>query len=54
MNDTVVVKVVNGYEITRRANERKHYTVVLAEGKNWKKFVTFKTIKEAAAYCESL
>lgn len=54
MNEVIIVKVVNGYEITRRANERQHYTVVLAEGQNWKKYVTFRTVKAAAEYCASL
>lgn len=49
-----VVKTVNGYEITRRVGEKGQYTVITREGKGWKEFYTFRTIKAASAFCESI
>lgn len=48
------VKVVNGYEITRMIGTKGHYHVSIREGKGWKEFHTFKTIKAAVAFCETL
>lgn len=48
------VKVVNGYEITRMIGSRGCYHVSIREGKGWKEYHTFRTIKAAAAFCESL
>lgn len=44
------VKVVNGYAITRLIGTHGFYTVYIASNK----FVAFKTVKAATAYCESL
>lgn len=41
------VKVVNGYEISKLNECHGHYTVAIAPNK----FVTFRTIKAATAYC---
>lgn len=49
-----VVKVVNGHEITRMKGTRGAYHVNIREDKGWREFHTFKTIKAAAAFCESL
>lgn len=48
------VKIVNGHAITRMVGTHGHYEVTLSEGKGWRKFQTFKTIKAAAAFCETL
>lgn len=48
------VKVVNGYEIKRMVGTRRFYHVDIKEGKGWKQFKTFHTIKEATAFCETL
>ena len=53
MKNYEVVKVVNGYEIIRRIGERGCYTVNVREGKGWREFHTFRTIKAAAAFCET-
>lgn len=44
------VKVVNGHEITRLKGSKGCYAVYIASGK----FVTFRSVKAAAAYCETL
>lgn len=49
-----VIKTVNGHEITRMKGTRGAYHVNIREGKGWREFHTFKTIKEAAAFCERL
>lgn len=48
------VKVVNGYEIYRAVGTRGFYYVNIREGKGWKAFHTFRTIKAAAQFCETL
>ena len=49
-----VVKVVNGYEITRMKGTKGFYHVNVREGKGFVEFHTFRTIKAAAAFCETL
>lgn len=49
-----VVKRVNGYEITRMKGSKGFYHVTIREGKGFKEFHTFKSIKAAAAFCETL
>lgn len=44
------VKVVKGYEITRFKGCNGFYRVYIAPSK----FLTFKTIKAATVYCETL
>jgi hypothetical protein len=48
------IKVVNGYAITRMVGTRGCYHVSIKEGKGFKEFHTFKSIKAATAFCESL
>ena len=48
------VKVVNGYEITRRKGTHGFYEVVTRQGKNWKEYRTFRTIKAAAEFCGTI
>jgi hypothetical protein len=48
------VKTVNGYDIVRMKGTRGFYHVNVKEGKGWREFHTFKTIKAAAAFCETL
>ena len=48
------VKVVNGYEIYRMKGTHGFYYVNIREGKGWKEFHSFKTIKAAAQFCETI
>ena len=48
------VKIVNGDEIYRMKGTRGVYHVNIRDGKGWREFHTFKTIKAATAFCESL
>lgn len=48
-----VVKVVNGYEIKRMKGTRGAYHVTVREGKGWKEFHTFRTIKAAVKFIET-
>ena len=45
-----VVKVVKGYEIRRFKNTHGCYEVIVREGKGWKEFHTFRTIKAAEKF----
>lgn len=49
-----VVKTVNGHDITRMKGTKGCYHVNIREGKGWKEFHTFRTIKSAIAFCETL
>ena len=44
------IKVVNGYEIKRMKGTRGAYHINVREGKGWKEFHTFKTIKAATEW----
>jgi hypothetical protein len=46
------VKTVKGIAITRMIGTRGHYYVNIREGKDWKEFLTFKTIKAAVEFIE--
>jgi hypothetical protein len=48
------VKVVNGHAIVRMKGTKGSYHVSIREGKGFREFHTFKTIKAAAAFCETL
>ena len=48
------VKTVNGYAITRMKGIYGAYHVNVREGKGWKEFHTFRTIKAATEFCETL
>lgn len=48
------VKTVNGHDIIRIKGTHGAYHVNIREGKGWATFHTFKTIKAAAAFCETL
>lgn len=45
-----VVKVVNGYAITRMIGSKGCYHVCIEQGNGFKKSLTFRTIKAAAEY----
>lgn len=45
-----VVKTVNGYDITRMKGTKGHYHVTVREGKGFREFHTFKTIKAAVEF----
>ncbi len=47
-----VVKTVKGYDITRMKGTRGIYHVNVREGKGWKEFHTFRTIKAAVEFIE--
>lgn len=49
-----LVNTVNGYEITRMKGVRGCYHVNISKCDKWCKFYTFKTIKAAIAFCETL
>lgn len=46
------VKTVKGYAITRMKNTRGCYHVNVREGKGFREFHTFKTIKAATEFIE--
>lgn len=48
-----VVKVVKGHEIYRMKGTHGCYHVNIREGKGWKEFHTFKTIKAAVKFVET-
>lgn len=49
------VKTVNGYEVKRMVGSRGHYSVSVWEGHNgFGEYFTFRTIKEATAFCAGL
>lgn len=47
-----VVKTVKGYDITRMVGSRGAYHVSVREGKGFREFHTFKTIKAAVEFIE--
>lgn len=47
-----IVKVVKGYEIKRMKGTHGAYHVNVREGKGFKEFLTFKTIKSAVEFIE--
>lgn len=47
------VKVVNGYEIIRMKGTRGVYHVNVREGKGWREFHTFRSIKAAVKFIET-
>lgn len=48
-----VVKNVKGYDITRMKNTHGCYYVTVREGKGWREFHTFRTIKAAVEFIET-
>ena len=50
------VRTVNGYNIERMKGTHGHYIVTLwvSESGNSRKYRTFKTVKSAVAFCETL
>ena len=49
-----IVKKVNGYEIRRMVGTHGFYSVIIRTSKKVTEFRTFRTIKAAVAFCESL
>lgn len=47
-----VVKIVKGYEILRMKGTKGAYHVNIREGKGFREFHTFKTIKAATEFIE--
>ena len=51
--ELITVKVIKGYKIEKYADGSKgHYFVNVREGKGFREFHTFKTIKAAAQFIE--
>ena len=48
------VKIVKGYEIKRMKGARGFYHVNVREGNGWKEFHTFRTIKAAVKFIETV
>lgn len=48
------VKTVKGYDIYRMVGTHGQYYVNVREGKGWKEFHTFRTIKAAAEFIEAV
>lgn len=46
------VKTVKGIAITRTIGSRGIYYINIKEGKGWKEFLQFRSIKAATAYIE--
>lgn len=46
------VKIVKGYAITRMIGSKGCYHVNIKEGKGWREYHTFKTIKAAAEFIQ--
>ncbi len=44
------VKIVKGYAIQRMVGTRGYYHVNIREGKGWREFHTFRTIKAAVEF----
>ena len=49
-----VVRVVNGYEITRMKGTKGFYHIVVREGRGFKEFHTFRTIKAAVEFINTV
>ena len=49
-----VVKIVKGYEILRMKGTTGAYHENIREGKGWKEFHTFKTIKASTVFIEKV
>jgi len=47
------IKTVNGYEIKRMVGTHGCYHVTVREGKGWREFHTFRTIKDAVEFIET-
>lgn len=50
--EKITVKEVNGYKVEKYANTRGQYFVNIREGKGFREFHTFKTIKAAVEFIE--
>lgn len=46
------VRIVKGYAIRRMVGTRGQYFVNIREGKGWREFHTFRTIKAAVEFIE--
>lgn len=48
------VKIVKGYEIKRMVGTKGSYHVNVREGNGWREFHTFRTIKAAVEFIETV
>ena len=51
--ETITVKEVNGYKVEKYANTRGQYFVNIREGKGFREFHTFRTIRDAVKFIET-
>jgi len=49
-----VVKTVNGIDIIRMKGTKGVYHISLREGKGWKEFHTFRSVKAAVKFIETI
>jgi hypothetical protein len=49
----VTVKEVNGYKVQRYENTKGQYFVNVREGRGFREFHTFRTIKQAVEFIEN-
>lgn len=47
------VREVKGYKVQRYAGTRRHYFVTVREGRGFREFHTFETIKAAVKFIET-
>jgi len=52
--EIITVKEVKGYKIQKYAGNRRHYFVNIREGKGFREFLTFETIKAAVKFIEEV
>lgn len=50
---TITVREVNGYKVQKHENTRGHYFVNVREGKGFREFHVFRTIKAAVEFIET-
>ena len=50
--EAITVKEVNGYKVEKYTNTRGQYFVNIREGKGFREFHTFRTIKAAVEFIE--
>ena len=51
--ETITVREVNGYKVQKYENTRGQYFVNVREGKSFRKFYVFRTIKAAVEFIET-
>ena len=52
--EIITVKEINGYKVQKYAGTHGHFFVNIREGKGFREFHTFKTIKAAVEFIETV